>query len=166
MRKGFTLIEMMISITILSIIMLFLYKSYAELNLSNKVYKTSVDTLEKFEHIKKVLYLDFSLASSVRIINQDKKGDIVFLQSIHSIHDRINPYIAYIFKEKHLYRLESLYPMKEYPLDADSDFVADDLGKVLIFRVYKHKSNKTFFLLHVKFDTNKEIILKLKALNI
>jgi len=166
MRKGFTLIEMMISITILSIIMLFLYKSYAELNLSNKTYKTSLESLKKFELVKKVIYLDLSLASSIKILKQDKRYDIVFLQSMHSIHDRINPYIAYIFKDNHLYRLESLYPFTEYPLGVESDFVADDLGKVEVFRIYPHKSDKTFFVIHVKFQKKDEIVLKVKALNI
>ena len=47
-RNAFTLIELLISITILSIIMLFLYKSYADLNKTNKVYEKEV---AKLEHI-------------------------------------------------------------------------------------------------------------------
>jgi prepilin-type N-terminal cleavage/methylation domain-containing protein len=166
MRKGFTLIEMMISVTILSIIMLFLYKSYAELNLSNKTYEHALDKLQTFELVKKVLYLDFSLADKVQILKQDKQHDVVFLSSMHSIHERINPNIAYFVKENHLYRLESFRPFRTYPLDAQSDFVADDLGEVRLLRIYPGKADKTFFLLHILFSKKEEIILKVKALNI
>ena len=166
MRKAFTLIEMMIAISILSIMMLFLYKSYAALNLSNKTYEQATQKLKKFELTKEVLYLDFSLASSVKIISRDKQSDIVFLHTLHSIHDRINPYVGYIFKNEKLYRIESLKELTTYPLNADAEFVADDFGKGSIFRVYKSKKAKNFFVLHFLMKDKKEIILKVKALNI
>lgn len=83
MRKAFTLIELLISITILSIMMLFLYKSYASLNLSNKFYKNELSQIKDEQLIKKVVFLDFSLAlsHSTTILNQDKKEDMVLMQS-------------------------------------------------------------------------------------
>jgi len=166
MRKAFTLIEMMISISILSILMIFLYKSYAELNRSNATYKEVLSSMQQHELIKKVLYLDLSLASKVKVLHQNKQTDVVFLQTKHSLHRRINPSVAYIFKDEHLYRLESLLPFKEYPLAAESDFVADDLGKCELFRIYKSKTKMNMFVVHVKFFQQKEILLKVKALNI
>jgi prepilin-type N-terminal cleavage/methylation domain-containing protein len=166
MRKAFTLIEMMISISILSILMLFLYKSYAELNRSNTTYTQVVKDLQKQELIKKILYLDVSLASQVTIIHRDRKKDVVFLQTNHSLHKRIIPYVAYILKGKRLYRLESLRNFKGYPLDAGSDFVVDDLGEATLFRMYKGKTKKNLFVLHVKLKKQEDILLKIKALNI
>ncbi len=168
MRKAFTLIELMISIVILTILMMFLYKSYAALNKSNKLLSEEVQKISKVELLKEVIYKDFSVAyssetdtSAITILNQSKREDVVFFQTHNSIHQRINPYIAYIVKEKRLYRLESLKPFKEYPLVSDSEFIADELGKVKSFRVYKSKDlKKSIYLFHALFENSQEILLK------
>ena len=175
MRRAFTLIELMISISILSIMMLFLYKSFSSLNTSNKFYKKEVTSFVTQEKIKEVVFLDFSLslANSIKILPQDKREDIVFFQSTNSLHRRYNPYIAYIKKDKKLYRLESLHPFKEYPLSVNDEFIVDELGSVKSFRVYKGElkkdSNTTLknelYLVHIDFLKEKEILLKVKVLN-
>jgi prepilin-type N-terminal cleavage/methylation domain-containing protein len=167
-RSAFTLIELMVSIVILSILMLFLYKSYDMLNRSNTFIGKEVETISKEYLLKKTLYLDFATAikKSITILNQDQQSDILFLQSKHSLHKRVNPYVAYIFKENRLYRLESLKPFVEYPLTADSEFIADNLGEAEIFRVYKSKTkNSRVYLLHILFKNKKEVLLKVKQLN-
>jgi len=172
MRKGFTLIEMMISVVILSIIMLFLYQSYAALNRSNSFYEKQAEIIKEELLKKQVLFLDFSLAlnGSVEILNQEKDEDVVFMQSANSLHKRFYPYIAYIVKEKKLYRLESLKPFLEYPLMADSDFIVDYLGDIDGFRVYKSikkEENSVLenYLIHVDFTKEDDILLKVKVLN-
>ena len=167
-RKAFTLIELLISVSILSIMMIFLYKSYASLNSSNKFYKNELNSINNIMKKKKVIFLDFSLSlyKSVNILNQDTKIDIVFFQSSNSIHKRYNPYIAYIAKENKLYRLESLQKFKEYPLTQDSDFVADYLGEINRFRVYKSKEEKKeTYLIDINFKNEDNILLKVKVLN-
>ena len=171
MRRAFTLIELMISIVILTILMLFLYKSYSALNKSNSLLFEEVQKIAQVELLKEVIYKDFSVVrqtdtntSSVLILNQSQKEDVVFFQTSNSIHQRINPYIAYLVKDKRLYRLESLKPFKEYPLVADSEFVADDLGEVKIFRVYKSKdTKKATYLFHALFENSQEILLKISV---
>ena len=174
MRKAFTLIELLISIMILSILMLFLYKSYAGLNKSNKIISTEIQKIKNFQRIKKTLYMDFSLILkdsrdnniSINLLNQDRKNDVVFMQTSHSLHQRINPYVAYILKDEKLYRLESLKPYKEYPLAADAEFISDYLAEVKSFRVYVSNGEfKNFYLLHILFVNKEEIILKVKLLN-
>ena len=173
MRKAFTLIELMISIVILSILMLFLYKSYSGLNKSNKVFSDEVAKVSKIQLLKKVIYLDYSLAikndvngSIVQVLNQEKNEDVIFMQTSNSIHGRVNPYVAYIVKEGKLYRLESLKRFREYPLEADSEFVVDALGDVRIFRVYKAQAtSKELYLVHIEFKEENEILLKIKVLN-
>ena len=167
MRKAFTLIELVISIVILSIMMLFLYKSYAMLNRTNALLTDETQLIAKKELLKKVIYLDLTLAMSINILNQSKTEDIVVLQTANSIHKRFNPFVAYIIREKKLYRIESLRPIRSYPLSADSEFVADELGNAEIFRVYKSKdSKKDVYLTHIKFAKKDEILLKVRALNI
>ena len=52
-RRAFTLLELMIAISILSLMMIFLYKSYATLNISNQNLQKETVTLDKTQKIKK-----------------------------------------------------------------------------------------------------------------
>jgi prepilin-type N-terminal cleavage/methylation domain-containing protein len=166
MRRAFSLIELLVSIVILSLMMLFLYKSYANLNRSNIFYGEEVAKITKVQKIKKIFFLDITQAQSITILNQERDEDVVFLQTKNSLHHRIEPYVAYIVKEKKLYRLESLREFKEYPLVAESDFVVDELGDVALFRLYASQdTQKHLYLLHALFEDKEEILLKLKALN-
>ncbi len=167
-RGGFTLIELMVAISILSVMMIFLYQSYASLNLSNKNLKNEITGIISTQKLKKVIYLDFSLAlhKSVKIESREKTEDAVFFQSSNSIHKRYNPYIAYIVKENKLYRLESLKEFKGYELAIDSEFDVDYLGEVESFRVYKSSNNKKeIHLVHINFKNFEDILLKIKVLN-
>jgi prepilin-type N-terminal cleavage/methylation domain-containing protein len=171
-RHAFTLIEMLVSITILSIMMIFLYKSYAQMNQANSVYETKASLAQNLFAKKKTLFLDFTLAhaGSISIHNQDKHSDVVFMQTSHSLYGRIEPYVAYIKKANHLYRIESKFPFKEYPLTSDTNFFGDSLGEVDTFRLYKNKSDLNTtqpqeYLLHLLFKDKEEILYKLKPLN-
>ena len=166
MRKAFTLIEILIAITILSIMMLFLYKSYSSLNVSNDFYKNEYVQIKNTYLKKKVFFLDFALShkETTKIINQDIKKDVVFMQSSNSVHKRHNPYIAYIVENSKLYRLESLHEFTDYPLNVGDEYVADYLGEVNSFRVYASKDDNLSYLVHVDFKKDEDILLKTKAL--
>ena len=172
MRKGFTLIELMVSITILSVMVVFLYQSYASLNRSNKFYSNEVESIKDLQLKKRVIFLDYSLArvKSIKIHKQDRVADVVFMQTSHSLHKIYNPYVAYVMKEKKLYRLESLKAFKEYPFSVDDEFVVDYLGEVDGFRVYKSNikgknSTSELYLVHIDFKLEDDILLKIKVLN-
>jgi len=166
MRKAFTLIEILIAITILSIMMLFLYQSYSSLNISNSFYKNELGQIKNGYLKKKVFFLDFALVhkETAKILNQDTKLDVVFLQSSHSIHKRHNPYIAYIIQDSKLYRLESIQEFTEYPLSVGGEYVADCLGEIDSFRVYRSKDDEGSYLVHADFKEDEDILLRVKAL--
>jgi len=177
-RGGFTLIELMVSISILSIMMIFLYQSYASLNSSNAFYKKEVSTILHKDKLKEIVFLDFSLAlynesKTLTILPQEKEEDIVFFQSANSIHKNYNPYIAYIKKDTKLYRLESLEKFQEYPLSIENKFSVDYFGEVDGFRVYKSEKKETnttnqtknSYLIHIDFTDKDDILLKVKVLN-
>jgi len=171
MKKAFTLIEMMIAISIFAIVSLFLYKSYYSLNQSNLKYEELLKKSEKFNKIKKTIYLDFTLAlsSDISILNQEKIEDVVLFQTTNSIHNRINPYVGYIIKDKTLYRIESLNKLT-YPLDAELDADVDKIAKVKRFRVYKalkkiNSFSKTLYLVDIIFENGNRILYKIDSLN-
>lgn len=166
MKKAFTLIEMLISISILSIMMIFLYKSYASLNNSNSLLKDEAHSIKKQELKKKVLFLDFSLIinNKLDILNKDTKEDVLFIQSKNSIHNRINPYITYIVKDSILYRLESLEKFYTADLSFDNEFVYDTFGEVNSFRVFTSRDKNSSFLIDIDFKNEEDIVLKVTAL--
>ena len=147
--------------------MLFLYKTYAGLNKSNTLFEAEIEKISKQEKIKKIIYLDITQAMKITIQNQEKNEDVVFMQTPNSLHRRIHPYVAYVVKEKKLYRLESLREFSIYPLESEGDFVVDELGEVEIFRIYpSREQNKNLYLVHTLFQSKDEVLLKVKALNI
>jgi len=167
-KKGFTLIEMMVSITILSIMMLFLYKTYSTFNISNNNLKKEVDGFVDMQKVRKVIYLDFTMALSktIKIQNREKNEDVVFFQTSNSIHRRYNPYVVYKVKDKKLYRLESLKMITSYELPADSEFDIDYLGEVEGFRVYKSSNTKSGnYFINIDFKKFDDVLFKVKVLN-
>jgi len=177
-KKAFTLIELLISVSIISIMIVFLYKSYASLNFSNRIYAKKVKDIKAHQIKKKIIFLDFSLKinKDIKILNQDRENDIVFFQSTNSIHKRYNPYVAYIAKKNKLYRLESLKEFNTYPLPNESLFDIDYFGEIDEFRVYNSNLNTTknaktdissskSYLVHVNFKKEEDIIYKLVSLN-
>ena len=171
-KKAFTLLELLISIVILSIMIVYLYKSYSTLNLSNLNLKKETKAIENMEVIKKVLYMDFLNAlgnknSFIKIESRDKDEDFVRLQTNQSLHRRINPYVTYIVQEKKLYRLESYKPIANFDMSIDDEFISDYIGDIENFNVYKSSEKENnLYLIHIKFTSMKEILFMVKALNI
>lgn len=169
-RKAFTLIEIIIAITILSIMMLYLYKSYASLNLSNAFYQTKTLQIKETKLKQKTLFLDFSLTlfGAYEIVKQSKKVDKIFLQTSHSLHGRINPYVAYVVKDSRLYRMESYKKLTDENFETETILDIDDFGEVEKFRVYKNtlsKEEELFFLTDVVFKNGDTLLMKIRTLN-
>lgn len=166
MRKAFTLVELIISIVILSLIIVALYKSYASLNMSNETYKNKNKSIKNIELKKKVIYLDLLLTipKSLIYLNEDIKEDVISFQSRNSVHKRFNPYITYVVKDSILYRLESLQKVKTYPFNLNFDGDVDNLGKVDKFKIYKSKNNKSY-LVNIIFKDSSKILMKIKVLS-
>lgn len=169
-RAGFTLIEMMVAIAIFALIVIFLYKSYNTLRVSNQKYTKISQEMERLWHIKKMLYLDFALViDNVRILHQQRNEDVVLLQTSNSIHNRINPYVAYVVKEGTLYRIESLQKLT-YPFGADTTGDVDAITPIKRFRVYKALKKEygavvTYYLLDIVRENGEKILYKIRRLN-
>jgi len=168
MKRAFTLIELLISISILSILMLFLYKSYAELGKSNHIYKKRVEELDSTQKIRKVFYMDFlkGFKKSVVINKDDSSFDMISLMTKNSLHRRINPYVSYIVKDGILYRLESQKQIKSLEIPRDTAFDVDKIAEVKRVKLFvSQNKQKALYLLYVKFVKHPKLLLKLRVLN-
>ena len=162
-RKAFTLIEMMIAISLFSVVMIFLYQSMATIDKSNRFYGEKLENIETSQALLNTLFLDLSLsvANSGEINNINKNEDMVFMQTFHVMHDHVMPYVVYFVKEKHLYRVES-YNKLTYPFESNINAIIDDFGQVTTFRLYK---NSTHFLLHLSTNGKSDTLMKIRHLN-
>ena len=166
MRKAFTLIELLISITILTVLMLALYKAYDALNISNKIYEKKSDSIKSMELKKRTIYLDLALSfkGSFNYLEQEPKRDMITFQSSNSIHKRYNPYITYIIKYDKLYRIETRQKIESYPFEAGITADIDEIGALKKFKVFK-SSKSDSYLIDARFKDKNNILLKVKVLN-
>ena len=167
-KKAFTLVELLVSIIILSFLMTALYKSYASLNISNVIYKNKSNNIKSIELKRKTIYLDISLAmpKSLVYLDRDTKEDIISFQTTNSVHKRFNPYVTYVVRDSILYRLESLKKITTYPFDSYIDADIDELGAVEEFKIYKSKSKDyESYLVNIVLKKSSNILLKIKLLS-
>jgi len=162
-RSAFTLIEMMIAITLFSVVMIFLYQTMATVDRSNRFYSEKLEDITYDQTLIKTLYLDLSLSlpNKGSIENIDRKTDMLFLQTSHVIHTHVMPYVVYFVKEHHLYRVESATPLS-YPFESNINVLIDDFGTLEKFRIYK---NSTHFLIDISRDGKEENLFKVRHLN-
>jgi len=152
-KKGFTLIEVLISITLLSLVLMALYKSADILRNSNlhlfKYLEKSTNTLKG----SKTLYMDLTHSDYNITINTEEKFHRVTLQNTtHSIHGLAQAKVVWlVYKEENtLLRLEG--GSYQIPLKSEEKIEVDVIAKnVELFRVYKSKKkNKILAMIKTK----------------
>lgn len=141
-RKAFTLIELMVSIALTVIVVLFLYRALATQEISNKVLAKNATKLRQVDQLFNLLYRDFLESNETKIITTfNKEYNIVYLATKYSLHNIPFAYVMYYVnaKDKTLVRLESAYPFK-LPVDLEKMkyiFVDRLIKKVSKFRVFQ-----------------------------
>ena len=141
-RRAFTLIELMVSITLTVIIVLFLYKALATQEISNKVLAKNAARLRRTDQIFNLLYRDFLESNETKITTAfNKDYNIIYLATKNSLHNVPFAHVMYYVnaKDKTLVRLESAYPIK-LPVDLEKIkyiFVDRLIKKVSKFRVFQ-----------------------------
>ncbi len=162
-RNAFTLIEMMIAISLFAVVMIFLYQAMATVDKSNIFYTKRLKEITTQQSLYKTIYLDLALSQpkTGQIENISKEEDMVFMQTSHVLHTHVMPYVVYFVKDKHLYRVESANKLT-YPFESNINAIVDDFGPVINFRVYK---NSTHFLLHININGKDDNLMKIRQLN-
>ena len=165
MRKAFTLIELMIAITLTALLLTLLY------NASDSIKKGATHYLDKeqsliknSQKIYRLILMDIldSDLNTTFITNQDvDRGTNILLHTSNSLHRVENPWVLYkVTDEKELLRIESPYRPK-FPLNQVTnpnifvDIICNDTKR---FKIYKKKSE---FLLIFQCHQDRPIISRL-----
>ena len=111
-KKSFTLVEILISISLFSIIILFLYQTLDMTKKSNTFYSTKLDIKKNENSIKKIIFLDLIHKSkdinSTKTTLDKEKNSIFQIKSANIYHNPFYENITYmVSKEKNLLRIES-----------------------------------------------------------
>lgn len=135
MKKSFTLLELIISITIFSIIVVFLYKTIDQTRHSNNLFADKKEALEESNHLHNIFLEDFAESSNVMISYDKDKNTIVKIVTNNTYHNAFFNNVTYLIsKTKKLTRMESYQAFNEIePISLDFeansyvDFLLEDI---------------------------------------
>ncbi len=108
-RKAFTLLEMLIAITIFMIVLFFLYKALDDTKLANKKFENHIYKSEDINHLYKVIAEDIAESKGIISLLTDRdKNSMVIFETNNSFNNPFYSNITYmISSNNHLLRIES-----------------------------------------------------------
>ena len=108
MKKAFTLLELIISITLFMIIVVFLYKTLDQTKYSNNLFSNKQEILKQSNHLHNIFLEDIAEASSITIKSDKNKNAIVKIVTDNTYHNPFFNNITYFIGDtKKLIRIES-----------------------------------------------------------
>jgi prepilin-type N-terminal cleavage/methylation domain-containing protein len=132
MKKSFTLLELLISITLFSIIVVFLYKTIDQTKHSNNLFSNKEQALKESNHLHNIFLEDIAESSSITITNDKNKNSIIKIVTNNTYHNAFFNNITYLINSsKKLVRIESYQAFNELqPMTLD--FEANSYMDVLL----------------------------------
>jgi len=155
MKKSFTLVEMMISIVLFSIVMIFLYQALDITQKSNKFYKKKLSNFKSTSQLNKLLFEDITNANSNITLLQDKEDNTILQFKTSNLYH--NPFyinITYLVtKENNLFRIESKIAFNKKKIynfidNTYMDIIDTNITKFKVSKNKKIKNNYIFYIEH------------------
>jgi prepilin-type N-terminal cleavage/methylation domain-containing protein len=132
MKKSFTLLELLISITLFSIIVVFLYKTIDQTKHSNNLFSNKEQALKESNHLHNIFLEDIAESSSITITSDKNKNSIIKIVTNNTYHNAFFNNITYLINSsKKLVRIESYQAFNELqPMTLD--FEANSYMDILL----------------------------------
>jgi len=165
-KKGFTLIEILVSIVLLALISLFVSSTIYQTKKNNKLFKNEVYKNTKKEIFLDTLYKDILLSSDLHI-SDNKKYSTIQLLSNNSVYGISHPYITwFVLKQKNsIARLESakkiIMPISE---NMQKFIYMDIVQKDCKYFQLSLSKDKKSVLVFIKIKNQKPIIYEINKL--
>lgn len=117
MKKSFTLLELLISITIFMIMIIFLYKTIDQTKYTNNIFSKKQESLEEINHLHNIFLEDIAESSTVFISTDKNKNSIVKIVTNNTFHNPSFNNVTYLIGEtKKFIRIESFEAFNENEL--------------------------------------------------
>jgi len=108
MKKSFTLLELIISITLFMIIVVFLYKTLDQTKHSNNLFSNKQEILKESNHLHNIFLEDIAEASNITVSYDKNKNVIVKINTYNTYHNAFFNNVTYLINSsKELIRIES-----------------------------------------------------------
>ena len=171
MKKAFTLLEVVISITLFMILLIFLYKTLDQTKHSNKQFLKQSQNL-KYENELCDIFLEDILESysKIEIKSDNDKNSLLRFTSLNSYHNSFFNHITYLISSNNkLIRMESKerFNLSDTPIDFyDYSFIDVLLENIELFEVEENtvNGNKNYVLI-VKQKDEKRIVFNTYKFN-
>lgn len=168
-KKAFTLIEVMISVALFSIIILFLFQTLDMNEKSNNFYEDKLESYKTADDLKFVIYEDIlnnSENNETQLFKKDKNDNTILrLKTSNTFHNPFYGNVTYfVGKDGELFRIESkefFNPEVVYDVLKESyiDVIYSGVEK---FRVLK-KQNQKDFAIYIKFENGEKTFLTVSS---
>lgn len=157
-KKAFTLVEVVISITIFALIILFLYKTLEQSQSNNNFFTTQFDIKKRENIFKKLFYKDLINVKegSLNILEDTSFGTIFQFETLNGMHNPFYTHVVYFKSKNNLIRIESKTKFNYNNLVEDFfeqsyiDIVMSDVSDFFISTNKKHimlrKNNYTIIM--------------------
>ena len=145
LKPAFTLIEVIVSVVLLSLMITYLYNALGVLQNSNSSLLSKEKQLDTRDFLFGLLYKDLFEATSTTITStQSKDFDILKIKTVNSLHDISTPNVIYVVvkEDKKLIRIESPY-LFALPIPMESTYMlyADEIATdVEFFKIYSEST--------------------------
>lgn len=151
MKKAFTLLELLISITIFLILIVFLYKTIDQTKHSNNLFSKKEERLKELNHLHNIFLEDIAEASSVNILLDKNKNSIVKIVTNNTYHNSYFNNVTYLINSTEKFiRIESLEAFNENELinEAffDNSYIDVLIEDIEYFEAQSSGSNYNFFI--------------------
>lgn len=171
MKKAFTLIEVVISITIFMILILFLYKTLDQTKHSNKQFEKKAEEFKTINNIYNIFFEDLNESFKLEAIAQDRdKNSILRFKSFNTYHNNFYSHITYLINSKGtLVRIESKkkFDLQKTPYEFYNDAFIDELiTNIEYFEVQKSldSKNESYFFVIKQKEKKREVFNILKPI--
>lgn len=165
MKKAFSLVEVIVSITIFSIVIIFLYQTLDMTKTSNNFYEKSLNKIIDKNTLKEIVFEDLLSVTDTNstIISVDKnKNSILQLQTINTFHNPLFNNITYLLsKDDKLLRIESLDPFNFNDINdyfLDNSYIDILYENIDFFYILKNKNNQQSYTFSIKLKNNDNIM--------
>lgn len=150
MRKSFTLIEVIISVSIFSVMLLAMYKTLDLTKHSNTFLIDKLTSINNLESIKKVIVEDIAESkSSLKIIDGNKKNSKVSFITNNSYHFKSSVSVSYLLSQKNnLIRIETTTSYKKEKKDVD--ILMENVEKFIVLKTEEKDNKNSNYLFSIK----------------
>ena len=152
MKKAFTLLEVVISISIFMIILIFLYQVFDDTKLQNSKFEEHLDKNKDTNYIYKIVAEDIAESKNIKINKDKNNNSILTFETYNTYHNPFYINITYMVSSKNnLVRIEGKIKKNnktqaQFLENSFIDIISKDIEKFVVLS----KGNKYIFIIKPK----------------